>query len=221
MSEDLTLEDLKQESSERGKDPKTRYLLIILLTLWLVTLSALVGIAWGAYFGEKEKTLTLAEQIAFACANGNFGPGISPEDEKALCENAQEVIEENDPELQENEIQEAEIQDPEIQDPEIQDPEIQDPENQQPENQDTETQDPEEQDGEIQDPEIQDEEIQNPEIQDEETQDPEIDDPDPNDQIEAGSCTFDGSGTITFTFQTSSGPISFECTGTSPFPPAP
>jgi len=204
------LDDIKSQSSKKGKDKQTRTLLIVLVVLWLLTLAALIGVAWNAYFKEKEKTQTLAQQISFACDSGDFGEGLSPEDVKALCENAQEVIEENDPELQDEEIQEAEIQDPEIQDPEDQNPETQDPESQDRENQDPESQDAEDQESEEQDPEIQDEETQDPEIQD-----PEVDDPDPNDDdVRSGECTFDGIGTITFTLQTDSGPVTFSCTGT-------
>lgn len=219
MNQHTPLDDIKEESAQAGKDMKTRRLLILLLGLWLITLAILVGVAWGAYFQEKGKALTLAEQIASACRQGDLGegltpddlePGLSPEDEEALCDNATKVIEENDPELQDQEIQEAEIQDPEIQEPEFLDPEIQDAERQ-----DSERQDAEEQELEIQDPEIQDDEIQDPEEQNPEEQDPEINDPDPaDDDVTGGECTFDGVGTITFTLQTDSGPVTFTCTGT-------
>lgn len=219
MSEFTNLDDLKKAASKRGKDPKTRRWLYGLVALWLVTLLALLGVTWNAYFTERGKTQSLAQQIAFACQNGTLGPGISPEDEKSLCDNAEKVVngsgEIQDDEVQESEIQESEVQESENQDPERQEPERQDPEAQADETQDAETQEDEVQDEETQDPEIQDEETQDPEIQD-----PEIDDPDPNDQIEAGSCTFDGTGTIEFTFETSSGPVTFQCTGTATPPGA-
>ena len=185
---------------------RTRRVVLILLVLWLATAVALAIVAWNAYFKQKDTAQTLAEQIQLACDRGTPGEidGLSPEETRVICNNAQEVIEEDDPELQEGEIQEQEIQESEIQEPEIQDPEDQNRETQDPETQDAETQDAEDQEGEIQEPEI----------QDEETQDPEIDDPDPNDQINGGSCTFNGTGTITFTWQTSSGPIEVSCTGT-------
>jgi type IV secretory pathway VirB10-like protein len=189
VNEQTPLEAIKSESSQKGKDSPTRKLLIILVVLWLITLVGFCWVTWDAYFHEKQQKETLAQQIAFACVQGDLGEGISPEDEKALCENAQEVIEENDPELQdeevqESEIQESEFQDLEIQEPEVQEPEIADPENQEAENQDAESQDPEEQEGEVQDGEeqegeIQDPENQDPEEQEPENQDPEIDDPDP------------------------------------------
>ena len=204
MSKDHTpLTDMKDESAAAGSDPKTRVILTVLLVLWLITLAALVGVGWKAYFSEKNKSQTLAQQVALACENGEFGPGFSAEDQEALCSNADKVIEQQgeiqDDEVQEEEIQEAEIQDPEIpdvelqelerQNPEVQDAESQDPEAQEseeqnPETQDEENQDPEAQDNEVQDPEIQedekqDDENQDPEVQDEEVQDPEIDDADP------------------------------------------
>lgn len=222
MSEPTHLDDMQKEPAQQGKDSPTRVILIILLVLWLITFAALLGVSWKAYFSEKETSQTLAQQIAFACKNGTFGPGISDEDVKAMCENA-EAVTQDEGEVQDGEIQESENQDPEIQDPEIQDPENQDPENQNQENQqdenqqdevqDSEDQESENQDPENQDPEIQDDENQDPEVQDEEIQNPEIDDPDPNDQIQSGTCTFTGLGTITLTFQTTSGPVTVTCTG--------
>lgn len=196
-------EELKHESSIQGKDPKTRRLLIFAVVLWLITLAALVGVSFNAYFNEREKSVSLAQQIAIACESGELGADVSPEDVERICDSAKKVIE-NAGEIQDDEVQEREIQEREIQEPEFQEPEKQNPESQDIETQDAEEQETEEQDGEIQDPEI----------QDDETQDPEIDDPDPNDQIESGSCTFDGTGTFTLTFQTSSGPVTTTCTGT-------
>lgn len=203
--ENTPLDDIKVESSIRGKDKTTRTILIILLCLWLTTLVALVVVAWNAYFGAKAETETLAQQIALACQSGTIRPPeFSKEDEEAMCKNAEKVIEDSG-EIQEGEIQEREIQEPETQDPEFQDPELQNKEKQ-----DAELQELESEDSEIQDPEIQD-----PEIDDPENQDPEIDDPDPaDDDVTGGSCSFDGMGTIVFTLQTDSGPVTFECTGT-------
>lgn len=181
---DRQINEIKEEASEQGRDPKTRVLLAALFALWLITFMALLGVAWNAYFKQKEDTLTLAQQIQMACENGEFDSDFSIEDRKALCDNAEKVIEENDPELQDSEIQEEERQEPEYQEPEIQEPENQNGERQEPESQEDEAQDDEIQEGERQDPEIQDEEVQEgeeqePENQDEEVQDPEVDDPDP------------------------------------------
>jgi hypothetical protein len=213
MTDHQQFEEMKAESSRRGKDPKTRKLLVLVLVLWLITLIALVVVWMNAYFNEKAKTLTLAEQVALACAQGDLGPGLdpddlnpglSPEDEKVLCENAEKVIE-NSGEIQEGEVQESEIQEDEIQEDEIQEREIQEREIANAERQDEEVQQDEEQEREIQDDEIQNEEIQDDEIQNEE-----IDNPDPNDpparegtyrcpdgQVMQGF-TFHGDGTITY-----------------------
>lgn len=161
---------------------------ITLLIIWLITVAVLMVVGWNAYFGQKDKTLTLAEQIDAACKQGDLGQntdskdlsvGLSPEDEEALCSNAQSVIDENDPEFQDEEIQESEVQEPELQESEIQDPEFQEEEVQTPENQNEESQELENQEAEEQEAEIQDPENQDPEEQDPENQDPEIDDPDP------------------------------------------
>lgn len=172
-------EPLVKQSSKKGRDKLTRRLLIGVLIVWLITLTGVVVFAWLAYFGEKEKSQTLAQQISMACEEGSFGPEFSKEDEEALCDNAEAVIDENDPELQDEEIQESEIQEPEIQEPETQNPEDQNPEDQERESQEPETQEGEEQEGEVQDDEQQDPEIQDPEEQEPEIQDPEVDDPDP------------------------------------------
>lgn len=187
------LEEMKSESAQQAKDPKTRALLAALLALWLVTLAALVGVGWYAYFDQKGKNQSLAQHVALACESGDFGAGFSDEDRAALCSNAAKVIK-NQGEIQDNEVQEEELQEPEIQNPELQEPENQEPEKPDAETQEDETQDPEMQDPEINDPEnqesenqdpeeqdveIQDDEVQDPEVQEEEIQDPEIDDPDP------------------------------------------
>lgn len=174
---DNPIADMSQEPAIKAKDARTRKLLIFLLVIWLVTLLGLIGVSWNAYFNQKSKTQTLAQQVALACRSGDFGPDFSEEDEAALCRNADKAIDEK--EIQEGEVQEEERQEPEIQDPELQNPEIDDPDPNDPEIQDPEIQDPDANDAESQDDEIQDPEIQEPEIQDEETQDPEIDDPDP------------------------------------------
>lgn len=170
---DKPIDDMKHESADSGKDPKTRTILAVLLALWLVTLAALVGVGWSAYFDEKNTSQTLAQQIAFACENGDFGPGFSDEDQAALCSNADKVIEDQG-EIQDDEVQEEEIQEPEIQNPEIPDLELQDAEKQEPETQNPETQDAEAQEAEEQNPETQDEETQDPEAQEQESQEPEV-----------------------------------------------
>lgn len=180
MNEQTPVEELKEDSARKGKDPKTRRLLYFFVVLWALTLIAGAVIAWNAYFDEKEKSLTLAQQIDAACEQGGLGVGLSKEEEEVLCENAKKVIEQNDPELQDQEIQESETQDPEIQNPEQDDPDPNDPENQDKEDQDPEIQNPEDQDGDPNDPDPNDDpEINDPDPDDPENQDPEVDDPDP------------------------------------------
>ena len=205
------MNDLEEHELLEAQPPsRTRRVAIILLVLWLITAVALAIVAWNAYFKEKDTSQTLAEQIRLACERGQPGviEGLSVEETRVICGNAKEVLEEDDPELQEGEIQESEIQEPEIQDPEIQDPE----------DQNRETQDAETQDAETQDAEEQEPEIQEPEIQDEETQDPEKDDPDPNDQITGVSCDYTGPGTLTITVQTVNGPVTTTCGSGAPGP---
>lgn len=89
------MDDIKGASSQRGKDPLTRRLLLILLILWLLTVVAFLGLAWNAYFSEKATSQSLAEQITVACKSGDFGPGLSEEDEHALCTKAEKVADDN------------------------------------------------------------------------------------------------------------------------------
>lgn len=95
MNENASVDDMTVVSAKRGKDRRTRRILVSVVALWLVTLAALIGIAWKGYFDQKEKTLTLAQQIAAACDSGDFGPGVSAEDQDALCSNAAKVIDNN------------------------------------------------------------------------------------------------------------------------------
>lgn len=88
MNESDPLEEMKAQSSKEGKDPATRRILIGLMVLWLLTLAALVAVAWNAYFGQKEKVQTLAEQVAIACRTG----ALSTTEQKTLCNNAENAI---------------------------------------------------------------------------------------------------------------------------------
>ena len=92
MNEHLSVDDLTVESAKKGKDVRTRHILIALLAIWLLTLLALVGMSWKAYFQQKATSQTLAQQIQAACDSKNFGPGLSTEDENKLCSNAEKVI---------------------------------------------------------------------------------------------------------------------------------
>jgi hypothetical protein len=90
---DKPIEELKAETAEKGKDPKTRRILVGLVALWLATLATLVGFAFKSYFDEKEDKLTLAQELAVACESGSLGPGFDTDDQTRLCESAQKVIE--------------------------------------------------------------------------------------------------------------------------------
>lgn len=90
------IDDLKDESALKAKDPKTRRILFAVVVLWLLTLAGLLVIAWSAYFSEKAKTQTLAQQIAHACEFKTFGPEFDEDDQTRLCENADKVIEDRD-----------------------------------------------------------------------------------------------------------------------------
>jgi hypothetical protein len=67
------------------------------MVLWLITLGILLAVTWNAYFQKKEAAKTLAQQIHFACASGDFGPGISKANEDILCSNAEKVIKDQTP----------------------------------------------------------------------------------------------------------------------------
>jgi hypothetical protein len=88
-------QELAVESSKRGRDPKTRRLLLILFIVWLFTLVGFLGLAWNAYFHQKAATQSLAQQIAHACNSGVFGPGMQVEDEKKLCSKAKKEAADN------------------------------------------------------------------------------------------------------------------------------
>lgn len=85
------LEELKRRSSRRGRDPVTRKVLYILVALWVLTLIALIVVAWRAYFDQKEKTQTLAQQITLACELGTIGPpDFTTEQAREICDRAAE-----------------------------------------------------------------------------------------------------------------------------------
>lgn len=88
-SDSEPLPQLTAKATREGRDPRTRRILYGLTALWLVTLIALVAVAWNAYFDQKEKAQTLAQQIDLACELGTFGPpDFTPEDTAELCSNA-------------------------------------------------------------------------------------------------------------------------------------
>lgn len=88
MSEQTPFQNLAKESSKEGRDPKTRRILLVLLILWALTFIGFLGVAWNAYFHQKAATESLAQQITHACNSGDFGPGLSDDDETKLCNKA-------------------------------------------------------------------------------------------------------------------------------------
>lgn len=90
MNEPTPLDELKEKSAERGKRPRTRHVLVALFIVWLLTLGTLIAVGWNAYFDQKERTQTLAQQIAIACERGTIGPpDFTAEDAEELCETAE------------------------------------------------------------------------------------------------------------------------------------
>jgi hypothetical protein len=95
MNEESPLiNELKSESSYRGRDHKTRIWLVIVCVLWMATMVFAGGVAWNAYFDEKDKSQTLAQQVSAACKSGD----LEIEEQRELCDNAEAVIDEEDPE---------------------------------------------------------------------------------------------------------------------------
>lgn len=81
---------MKHESAISGKDGRSRSLLIVLLALWLLTLGVLIAVGWNAYFDQKDKAQTLAQQLQIACDRGTIGPpDFTAEDAERLCSNAE------------------------------------------------------------------------------------------------------------------------------------
>lgn len=84
--------ELKAASAERGRDHKTRVILVMAVGTWLVAMLVLGGVTWNAYFKEKGKSQTLAQQVSDACEAGD----LDEEERQDLCDNAEKVIENED-----------------------------------------------------------------------------------------------------------------------------
>lgn len=91
MNQPSQIDKISEESSKRGKDPKTRRILLAIVILWLLTLLVLVGVSWNAYFQKKDQAQTLADQVTKACTNHDFGPGFSKDQEDSLCNRAKKI----------------------------------------------------------------------------------------------------------------------------------
>jgi hypothetical protein len=95
MSEPVA--EMKAASAQRAKDPRSRGLIVILAVLAILLASLSFAVIASGYFREKDKALTLAQQIKTACESGEFGPGLDTERIDKLCGNAQKVIENQTP----------------------------------------------------------------------------------------------------------------------------
>lgn len=87
------VEEMAIVPTKEGKDTNSRRWLYLAIIVWLITLAVLIGVSWNAYFNEKDKSQTLAEQIQVACASGRFNKEFSSANQSVLCNNAQKVIE--------------------------------------------------------------------------------------------------------------------------------
>jgi len=85
--------EMKEEAAIQGSDRRSRMVLWVVCGLWLITLAGLVAIGWNAYFNEKETSQSLAQQVSAACKSG----GLEVDDQKALCEDAEKVIQGGSP----------------------------------------------------------------------------------------------------------------------------
>lgn len=98
MAHDRTpVEDLAVEPTHKGKDKPSRSVLIPLVALWALLTIGMLVFVWHYAFQQKDVAHTLAEQLDVACRSGDFGPGISEVNEKAMCSNAEDVIKNNTP----------------------------------------------------------------------------------------------------------------------------
>lgn len=89
--------EMAVEPSHKGKDSPSRSILLILVVLWALLAFVTLVFAWKYAFQQKDAAQTLAQQLAYACKSGDFGPGINEASEKAMCSNAEQVIKNDSP----------------------------------------------------------------------------------------------------------------------------
>lgn len=89
--------ELAVEPTHKGKDSPSRSLLLILVVLWALFTIGMLVFVWNYAFQQKDAAQTLAQQLAYACKSGDFGPGITEADERAMCSNAEKVIKDETP----------------------------------------------------------------------------------------------------------------------------
>lgn len=92
-----TVSEMAVEPSHKGKDVPSRSILIVLVVLWALLAIGMLVLAWNYAFQQKDAAQTLAQQLAYACDSGDFGPGIDEATEKAMCSNADDVIKDQAP----------------------------------------------------------------------------------------------------------------------------
>lgn len=97
MTDKSQVSEMAVEPAHRGKDFSSRSVLLILVVLWALLTIGMLIFVWKYAFQQKDNAQTLAQQIAFACKSGDFGPGITEANEEAICSNAQKVIKDQTP----------------------------------------------------------------------------------------------------------------------------
>jgi hypothetical protein len=97
MTDKSQVSEMAVEPAHRGKDLSSRSILIVLVALWALLTIGMLIFVWKYAFEQKDSAQTLAQQIAFACKSGDFGPGITEANEEAICSNAQKVIKDQTP----------------------------------------------------------------------------------------------------------------------------
>lgn len=97
MNDKSPVSQMAVEPSHKGKDVPSRAILIALAVLLVGLLTSTLVLAWNGYFKQKDAAHTLAQQIAYACKSGDFGPGVTEANQEAMCSNAQKVIKNETP----------------------------------------------------------------------------------------------------------------------------
>lgn len=92
-----TVEEMAIEPTHKGKEVPSRAILIVLVAMWGALTIGMLILVWQYAFQQKDAAQTLAQQLAYACESGEFGPGIDAATEKAMCSNAEEVINDDPP----------------------------------------------------------------------------------------------------------------------------
>jgi hypothetical protein len=97
VNEKSPVSEMAVEPAHQGKDTPSRSILIVLVALWALLTIGMLVFVWKYAFEQKDSAQTLAQQIAFACKSGDFGPDLSEANAEAICSNAQKVIKDQAP----------------------------------------------------------------------------------------------------------------------------